>query len=346
MNTSDVTIQSIAAHQVGDKSLNEPLRLAQVLVQPDAEQITQLKSFFLDHFKGQEFYNFRKADETNYAGKLFLLAETVFQDPSNLLLSSCEIARMLYGLTESDLLEDGLLYVCHFQDIAIDDELTDAFGVYFCPLDDSFITINNITTNPELNFWEGTYLGKQEMACLIYNTDREIGYKIDVIDRSKKDRSGQLWKDHFLRVKPAEDDFFFTSQVMGLTKSFVENQLPSEFEVEKKDQLEFLDRSINYFRNQEHYSEQEFADEIFEDTQMAQSFGQYKKTFQEDNNVALADEFDLNEYAVKKQARIFKSVLKLDKNFHIYIHGDRSQIEKDVDDQGRKFYKLYYEKES
>ena len=49
--------------------------------------------------------------------------------------------------------------------------------------------------------------------------------------------------------------------------------------------------------------------------------------------------------AVKKQARVFKSVLKLDKNFHIYIHGNRELIEQGVEKDGRKFYKLYFESE-
>jgi hypothetical protein len=49
---------------------------------------------------------------------------------------------------------------------------------------------------------------------------------------------------------------------------------------------------------------------------------------------------------VKKQARVFKSVLKLDKNFHIYIHGNRELIEQGVEKDGRKFYKIYFEKEA
>jgi len=39
-------------------------------------------------------------------------------------------------------------------------------------------------------------------------------------------------------------------------------------------------------------------------------------------------------------------VLKLDKNFHIYIHGDRNLIEQGEEPDGRKFYKIYYEEES
>ena len=61
--------------------------------------------------------------------------------------------------------------------------------------------------------------------------------------------------------------------------------------------------------------------------------------------VDLEDRFEISADAVKKQARVFKSVLKLDKNFHIYIHGDREKIERGVDDSGRKYYKIYYDQE-
>ena len=57
--------------------------------------------------------------------------------------------------------------------------------------------------------------------------------------------------------------------------------------------------------------------------------------------------FEISAQAVKRQARVFKSVLKLDKNFHIYIHGDRELIEKGFDETvGKHYYKLYFEQES
>jgi hypothetical protein len=61
----------------------------------------------------------------------------------------------------------------------------------------------------------------------------------------------------------------------------------------------------------------------------------------------IPEHFEIAYPAVKKQERIFKSVLKLDKNFHIYIHGDRTLIEKGVDEKtGMKYYKLFYKEES
>ena len=62
--------------------------------------------------------------------------------------------------------------------------------------------------------------------------------------------------------------------------------------------------------------------------------------------VSIAEEFPINQAAVKKNQRYFKSVIKLDKNFHIYIHGDRELIEQGIDKDGRKFYKIYYEEEA
>jgi hypothetical protein len=83
-----------------------------------------------------------------------------------------------------------------------------------------------------------------------------------------------------------------------------------------------------------------------QDAEVIKSFHDYNKQFQQENEWQLADQFDISAIAVKKQQRIFKSVLKLDKNFHIYIHGNRELIEQGTDPDGRKFYKIYYDNEA
>ena len=79
---------------------------------------------------------------------------------------------------------------------------------------------------------------------------------------------------------------------------------------------------------------------------MISSFQDFDTTYRIENTVELDDKFEISNQAVKKQSRIFKSVLKLDKNFHVYIHGDKDLIEKGTDNDGRKFYKIYYENEA
>ncbi len=132
---------------------------------------------------------------------------------------------------------------------------------------------------------------------------------------------------------------------MNITKNFVTKQLTEEFEVSKTDQIDLLNRSVEYFKSHDSYNREEFENEIFNNADVIDSFRDFDQRFREENKIEINDEFGISNQAVKKQARIFKSVLKLDKNFHIYIHGNRSLIEKGVDDNGRKFYKIFYNEE-
>ncbi len=86
---------------------------------------------------------------------------------------------------------------------------------------------------------------------------------------------------------------------------------------------------------------------MFDDAGMIKAFRRFEENYAEMNDVELPDRFDISEQAVKKQARVFKSVLKLDKNFHVYIHGDKSLIEKGFDERvGKSYYKIYFDEET
>jgi hypothetical protein len=132
---------------------------------------------------------------------------------------------------------------------------------------------------------------------------------------------------------------------LQIAKTFVVNQLPEDFEVDKPRQIDMLNKSIDFFKKHDMFDKEEFEKEIFGDKEVISSFNSFYDDFKEKNNVELEDSFEISTQAVKKQARIFKSVLKLDKNFHIYIHGDRQLIEKGTEPDGRKFYKIYYTEE-
>lgn len=114
----------------------------------------------------------------------------------------------------------------------------------------------------------------------------------------------------------------------------------------KTDQIDLLNRSVDYFKTHEVFDKEEFETEVFGSENLIESFRNFDQRYSEANEVSIDDSFEISTQAVKKQARVFKSVLKLDKNFHIYIHGDRELIEQGVDESGRKFYKIYYREES
>jgi hypothetical protein len=107
-----------------------------------------------------------------------------------------------------------------------------------------------------------------------------------------------------------------------------------------------LNKSIDYFKSKESFDIEEFQNEVFNNDELIGSFRSFGTRYIESSDFDIASSFEISPEAVKKQSRVFKSVVKLDKNFHIYIHGRTDLIEKGVDMDGRKFYKIYYQDEA
>jgi hypothetical protein len=146
-------------------------------------------------------------------------------------------------------------------------------------------------------------------------------------------------------VVPQSDAFHHTNKFMNLTRQYIGDQLDEEFSVSKTDKIDLLNRSMKFFKSRDQFDQNEFESEVLEDVSVIESFRNYERSLNTDDDIA--NHFEISAQAVKRQARVFKSVLKLDKNFHIYIHGNRDLIEKGFDPgTNRQFYKIYFDQET
>ena len=132
-----------------------------------------------------------------------------------------------------------------------------------------------------------------------------------------------------------------TKEFLGIAKNFVVKQLSEDFEVSKSDQIDLLNRSVEYFKENDSFDKKDFEKKVFQEPEIIKSFRSYDTSYREDNDLEIEDQFEISKPAVKKQSKVFK----LDKNFHIYIHGNKDMIERGVEKDGRKFYKIYFESE-
>ena len=105
-----------------------------------------------------------------------------------------------------------------------------------------------------------------------------------------------------------------------------------------------LNDTISYFQERDSFSLDEFSEQVIRQPEVAESFARFKQEYEQERDIRIEDEFGISDSAVKKQARSYKSVIKLDRNFHIYVHGNRGLLEQGEDEKG-KFYKVYYEEE-
>jgi hypothetical protein len=129
-----------------------------------------------------------------------------------------------------------------------------------------------------------------------------------------------------------------------MCKEFVKNEFSNQFESNAVQRDAIIQDTLNFLKTKNNFDFEEFTNEVIKQPEAIESFNNFKSTYQEKYDLEIAENFQISDSAVKKQQRSFKSVIKLDKNFHIYIHGDREKIQLCEDENG-KFYKIYFDKE-
>lgn len=306
-----------------------------------AEEEKILKDIFLKAFTSIGItYQFHH-DVDISLNPLLKIAEGVHEG-DNFIMKSINIHQHLKAVSKHPNIKDGDLFVVKFDGIRFNNQSCEALGIYKIENKESFIeTTAKANGDMGLTFRKG--IGRKlDKACLILFTDTT--YPVFVIDNNSHETD--YWQNEFIKVSLRKDNINSTSQFLSLAKSFVTDQYPTEFESTKADQIELLGRSVEYFKGRENFNKQEFEREVLQDKGIIESFRDFDSSYRSTNHIDMADEFEISAYAVKKQARLFKSVLKLDKNFHIYIHGNRDLIEQGVEKDGRKYYKIYYKEES
>lgn len=291
---------------------------------------------FLSHAQTFEFDHEVKIDYNI----LFSLSKSIYEN-DDFVEKSADIARHLISASKHPHIKDGDLFIAKFDGIALNNRSYEALGVYKFEDKESFVETSADSHGVHVDFRKGIGSKKPDKACLILFSDEP--YTLLIIDSNPNETD--YWQHDFINHKPKNDNINRTSSFLTLTKNFITTQIPEDFEVTKADQIDFLNRSVDYFKSHETFQKQEFEEEVFGDRNLIDSFRKFDQAHRHENEGDLADNFEISPQAVKKQVRVFKSVLKLDKNFHIYIHGNRELIEQGVDDNGRKYYKIYYEQE-
>lgn len=333
----------ITVHKVGNKINQESLFLSQEELVLDEEMKELLAEYFLKSFKSEEQFHFY-SDSYLVNNAVYSSVSEIFEDRDKFLFESENIAKHLYDIAENPRVQGGELFVVYFEgDENEDGTKIDKIGIFKTENKEPFLKIFPKNESFELEKDYGIGLSKIDKAALVYNNDKENGFVVSVVDNNKRGDE-YYWFEDFLKVKQREDDYFQTQETLQVYKDYITKQLPQEFEISKADQADFLNRSLEFFKEKEQFDLEEFTNSVLEDQNVIESFVNYKTDYEQEMQVSIAEEFPINTSAVKKNQRYFKSVIKLDKNFHIYVHGDRKKIETGQDEKG-KYYRLYFEEE-
>jgi hypothetical protein len=344
---SNSEIEKVSVHNVGNKTNGDSLILTKTLLDISDEKVRALMSrFFLAPFSEPEYFSFTFSNDDFTLNPMYNFASQIFENIKSFQRNSEHIAKYLFELSVHPQIKPGDLFVTYFTDMIVEDEVIDAIGIFKSENKQPFLKLDKVKESYAISYEDGINIEKLDKGCLIFNTDKESGYKICIIDKSNKSVEAQYWKENFLQLKPYTDVYHYTTELMVITKNYIAKQIGEDFDIDRTEQIALLNRSKEYLKTHDNFDREDYEKEVFRDSKIIRSFRRFDESYRNVNETGYENNFEISPSAVKKGLKMFKSILKLDRNFHIYIHGDVEMIKQGVEKDGRKFYKIYYEIES
>jgi len=343
LDFSEAVLSNLSIHQVGNKSNEEGLIISEQEVPIKGTIAPLLTTYFTKPFKPQEFYNFSHETDLNL-NEVYSYVKSIFNDKTSLQMQSIHLAKHLYEESNHPNIKAGELYVAYFDNCYLHDELTEVIGIFKSEQKETFLKVFPEGKSFAVSRDDGININKLDKGCLIFNENPEDGYKLLLVDNTNKGEDAKYWREFFLNVKPQEDNFFHTKNYLQMCKSFANDAFP---EADKIDQMSMVQESAKFFKEEDVFDKVNFHEKVLQEPELIEAFEDFKGDYQEKNKMKIYDEFDINSDAVNKMKRVFKSVIKLDKNFHVYVHGNRNYIKKGFDEESNmNFYQLFFKEES
>lgn len=346
MDLQNTPLRNLIVHVVGNKNNADPLHLSQTALDLNDDLKTVLGDSFLSRFRNNhEWHRFSHESSLQF-NEAYNYCRQIFGDADAFEETSAAIAKHLYNQSTHPKVKGGELYVGYFDALPVESRMCKAIGLFKVENKALFLETEQAGANIGLQLKEGIELTKIDKGCLIINQKEDEGFDVLLFDNQSRGEEAQYWKEKFLGLSPQKNEFHNTQHFLSLTKQFITGPLESEMNVSKNEQVGLLHKSLDYFKSNESFDIDDFQAKVFIEDDRIEAFRNFGSHYVQNNDFDLAAQFDISPEAVKKQSRIFKSVIKLDKNFHIYVHGRTDLIEKGVDLDGRKYYKIYYQEEA
>ena len=338
-------IKNTIIHQVGNKYNADGVKFSseETYLDDISDDIVKMleKSFKTDELYQFYFYPMLTLNP------IYTFVKNIFDDPQHYIKESQNMSRYLYEKSTHPKIKSGELWVIYLSNCCIDDIQTDAICILKSETKKTILQLNQLDANYEVAKHEGLGLNKIDKGCIIYNTQQEDGYVCSVIDTgSKKGEKAKFWIDDFLHVRHIKNGYKKTIAVVDAIATYVNNELPKSFEVNKSEQALIINNSLNEIKSNDDVTFQKVKKVAFTNTAVREDFERYLETYQVNNDILLAEDVIIEKKAIKGLNYNSITTIKLDKNFDIKVHGGKSLIQKGYDDDLKmSFYKLYFKQE-
>lgn len=344
LNLYPAHIESISLHRVGNKSKNEPLFLSEAPFALTDEMAGLLKEYFFKPFREKEENYFKFYHEVGLEfNTTFTAISKIFNVPAQAHAASKNISTHLFEQSNHPHIKSGEVYVVHFSNVVIDNQKTDAVGIFKSELKQDFLQFGEKGHNLEILIRQGINVNKLDKGCIVFNTDPQEGYKVLSVDSNRYDT--KYWLENFLGLIPVTDENFYTKNYLKFCQNFAKDVvLPAE---DKQQEVLFMNRAVNHFAKNDAFEETHFLNEVLENPDLIPEFKHYKVEKGPKYSIEDVSHFDIANKAVSEARRKIKNVINLDTNIQIkldFINPQSAEkfVEKGWDEERQMYYYLVY----
>ncbi len=344
INLYPTQIESISLHRVGNKNKGEGLFLSSEPFKLNDETTGLLKEYFFKPFREKEENYFKLTHEIDVEfNEIYKIVADAFLNPSSLHLNSKRIATHLFEQSNHPHIKSGEVYVAHLSNVMLDNKKVDAIGIFKSELKHDFLQFEEDGENLDIVIQQGININKLDKGCLIFNVEKEEGFKLLSVDSNRYDT--KYWLENFLGVDALADENFYTKNYLKFCQNFAKDVvLPAE---DKQQEVLFMNKAVNHFAKNDEFEETSFLNEVMDNPELIPEFKHYKVEKGPKYSIEDVSTFDIANKAVSDARKKIKNVINLDTNVQIkldFVNPESAEkfVEKGWDEERQMYYYLVY----
>jgi len=339
LNFEAVEIAGLVLAKVGNPSRDEPLQTSKQLFNVSDEDQETLCPIFLKPFRnliGQRFTHHSSLEKHEVNAS----AKAVFEDPKTLLAQGCEIATRLYSKSSHPNIKSGDLCISLIKGVEFEGEMKRAICILKSESMTPFLSISTRDGDLQLETEQGINPEKIDKGCLIVEHLEKKGFYVLSFDRAGSE--SRFWVRDFLGVRPIPDSALLSKRVAEMAVNAVSPDAVAE-DSPPWDVNEPAQEALTYLKGQKNFSLQEFEEQALRTDAAKARFAEERKRVEEEEGIALEENFDISKRDITKAKKFMKSIMKLDTGVEIRLRPkvvDKPDevLEKGYDDERKMSY--------
>ncbi len=344
---TNASIYKCIIHKVGNKFNSTKNAFSEKEITFDEASYDLILPFLLRPF-GNVVQSYRFNHHSNLAlNEINNYANLIFGDEDQFIDTSKHIVTHLFEQSNSAQIKTGDVLVCHFNGIQYNEMTVDAIGIFKIENKTNFFQTYLENNSYDVLVQTGINSKKVDKGCLILNTSDREGNIILSVDNNNYDT--QYWINKFLNIKYADDTNSHTQNYIELCKEFSTEVIKTNYGEHERNT--FLAKSVDFLKENEIINVERFKDEVFEEDKYKSLFDDYKKDFEDENDVLIRNQFDMSEAVLNKEKKKIKTDIKLDTHIQIKLDIDAPDasteyLERGYDeDKKMHYYKVFFNTE-